>query len=188
MAVERGLPTADKMKSQDICFIPDGNHRAFLAAGISLRPGEILDTAGRVLGKHEGVAFYTVGQRHGLGLVSKERLYVTRIDSSTDTLVVGGEQELYSDCAFASSVKFVCGKPLCEPMTITAKIRYRSPGAEAVLCPRDESVAEIRFDYPQRAITPGQAVVFYKGDVVLGGGIIEDGTGSFYGAEYGAFR
>ena len=173
MAAERGLPTADRRESQDICFIPDNDYRAFIAEYIPSKPGDIVDTEDKILGEHPGLAQYTVGQRHGLGLASNERLYVLRLDVANNRLVVGTEDELLSDRLFATELSWVSGKAPREPIDVTAKIRYQSPEAAAELHLNDE-VAEVNFRQPQKAIAPGQAVVFYQGDAVLGGGIIED--------------
>jgi len=171
MAAERGLPMADKPKSQDLCFIPNGDYRDFLRGHISPVPGEIVDPEGKVLGRHQGIAFYTVGQRTGLGLASGKRLYVIVIDVHNNILVVGPEDKLFASKLLATEVGFVGEKPQ-QPVAIKAKIRYRSPEASAMLYPHEDG-AEVRFHQPQRAITPGQAVVFYQDDQVLGGGIIE---------------
>ena len=171
MAAQRGLPVADKPKSQDLCFISNSDYRHFLKGYISPIPGEIVDTEGKVLGRHQGIAFYTVGQRTGLGPALGKRLYVTAIDARNNILVVGSEDELFASKLLATKVGFVGGKPH-QPLAIKAKIRYRSPEASAMLCPYEDGV-EVRFHQPQRAITPGQAVVFYQDDQILGGGIIE---------------
>jgi tRNA-specific 2-thiouridylase len=173
LAAELGLPTANRRDSQDICFIPDSDYRSFIAEYISIKPGDIVDTEGRVLGKHHGLAQYTVGQRQGLGLASNERLYVLRIDAAHNRLVVGTEDRLSSDRLYASNLSWVSGEAPREPINITAKIRYQSPEAAAELR-LDDGAAEVNFHQPQKAIAPGQAVVFYQGDAVLGGGIIEN--------------
>jgi len=173
MAAERGLPTADRRESQDICFIPDNDYRAFIAEYIPTKSGDIVDTEDKILGEHHGLAQYTVGQRHGLGLASNERLYVLRLDVANNRLVVGIEDQLLSDRLFATELSWVSGKAPQEPIDVTAKIRYQSPETAAELRLND-GVAEVNFRQPQKAIAPGQAVVFYQGDAVLGGGIIED--------------
>jgi len=173
LAAERGLPTADRRESQDICFIPDNDYRSFIAKHIATKSGDIVDTEGEVLGEHHGLAQYTVGQRHGLGLASNERLYVLRLDVAHNRLVVGTEDQLVSDSLFATELSWVSEKAPQAPINITAKIRYQSPEAAAELH-LDDGVAEVNFHQPQKAIAPGQAVVFYQGDAVLGGGIIED--------------
>lgn len=173
MAAERGLPTADRRESQDICFIPDNDYRAFIAEYIPSKPGDIVDTEGKILGEHYGLAQYTVGQRHGLGLASNERLYVLRLDVANNRLVIGIEDQLLSDRLFATDLSWVSGKAPQEPINVAAKIRYQSPETAAELRLND-GVAEVNFRQPQKAIAPGQAVVFYEGNAVLGGGIIED--------------
>ncbi len=175
LAAAMGLPTAGKGESQDICFIPDNDYRSFVARQIAPKSGDIIDTDGNVLGKHSGLTQYTVGQRQGLGLTSNKRRYVLRLDAASNRLVVGSRDQLLSDRLFAGKLSWVAGEAPEEPLKITAKIRYRSPEAAAVLRLND-GVAEVNFEQPQRAITPGQAIVFYQGDAVLGGGIIADRT------------
>ncbi len=174
LAAELGLPTATRRDSQDICFIPDNNYRSFIAKYIPLKSGGIIDTEGKVLGRHKGLALYTVGQHQGLGLASNERLYVLRLDTPSNRLVVGTEDELLGNMLFASKLNWISGKTPRQPVNVTAKIRYKSPEVAAKLHLRD-GVVEVHFNQPQRAITPGQAVVFYQGDAILGGGIIEEG-------------
>jgi len=173
LAAEMRFPTATKRESQDICFIPDNDYRSFIAKHIPTKSGDIIDTEGRILGRHSGLAQYTVGQRQGLGLTSNKRLYVLRLDAANNRLVVGTRNQLFSNGLFASKLSWVSGKAPEEPINITAKIRYRSPEATAVLRLND-GVAEVLFQQPQWAITPGQAIVFYQGDAVLGGGTIKD--------------
>jgi len=173
LSAEMGLPTATKRESQDICFIPDNNYRPFIAKHIPAKSGDIIDTNGKVLGRHGGLAQYTVGQRQGLGLASNKRLYVLRLDAANNRLVVGTRDQLLSNRLFVSKLSWVSGEAPKEPINITTKIRYRSPEATAVLHLND-GVAEVNFQQPQWAITPGQAIVFYQGDAVLGGGIIKD--------------
>ena len=172
LAAELGLPTANRRESQDICFIPDNDYRSFIARYIPLKPGDIVDTKSKVLGQHKGLALYTVGQHKGLGLNSSERLYVLKLDASSNRLIVGAEDELLGNTLLASGLCWVSGEAPSESINITAKIRYKSPETLAKLCFRD-NMAEVRFHQPQRAITPGQAVVFYQDETVLGGGIIE---------------
>jgi len=173
LAAELGLPASSRHDSQDVCFIPDNDYRSFIAKHIPLNPGDIVDTEGRVLGRHDGLAQYTVGQRQGLGLASNKRLYVLKLNTTNNRLVVGSKDQLLSDALFASKLSWVSGEAPQEPISVTAKIRYKSPEVAARLYLRD-GVAEVNFPQPQRAITPGQSVVFYQGDAVLGGGIIED--------------
>jgi len=173
LAAKLSLPTHARRDSQDVCFIPDNDYRSFLASRIPLKSGDIVDTEGKVLGKHRGLAQYTVGQRQGLGLASNRRLYVTKLDATSNRLVVGTKDQLLSDALIASKLSWVSGKVSNEPISITAKVRYKSPEATARLR-LNNGVAEVQFYQSQWAITPGQSVVFYQGDVVLGGGIIQD--------------
>ena len=172
-AAKLGLPAASRPESQDICFIPDNDYRLFVAKHIPLKSGEIVDTEGKVLGKHGGLAQYTVGQRQGLGLASNRRLYVLKLDAASNRLVVGTKEQLLSNRLSARELRWVSGEASRELTNITAKIRYKSPEAAAEIH-LNNGMAQVQFDQPQRAITPGQAIVFYQGDVVLGGGIIED--------------
>jgi len=171
MAKQASLPTATN-SSQDICFISQKNYATFLSQRFSTLPGDIVDTQGRKLGQHRGIAFYTIGQRHGLGLASNKPLYVIRIEPESNRIVVGHEKELYSQKLAAQKLNWISGKAPREPITVTAKIRYKSKEAEAVVFPGNDSV-DVHFAQPQKAVTPGQAVVFYNAGEVLGGGIIE---------------
>jgi len=172
LAAELGLAAHSRHESQDVCFIPDNDYRSFIARHVPLKSGDVVDTEGKVLGKHTGLAQYTVGQRQGLGLASNKPLYVVKLDITSNRLVVGTKDQLLGNTLLASKLSWVSGEAPKEPVTLSAKIRYRSPDVAAKLC-LDDGVAEVQFDQPQRAITPGQAVVFYQGDAVLGGGIIE---------------
>ena len=176
IAAQGDLPVADKPDSQEICFIPDGDYRKFIADRATPKPGEIVDSQGRVLGAHPGIQFFTVGQRRGLGLSGSSGvpMFVTRIDPETNRIVVGIEEELMQITLWASRMNYISGVAPEKPLEVTAKIRYKASESEAVLVPHS-SWAEIRFKESQRAITPGQAVVFYQGDEVVGGGIIEVG-------------
>jgi tRNA-specific 2-thiouridylase len=177
MAKQAGLPAATK-SSQDICFISQKNYGAFLSQRFSTLPGDIIDTQGEKLGQHRGIAFYTIGQRHGLGLSSTQvlsagkPLYVIKIEPESNRIVLGPEKELYSQKLTAQKLSWISGKMPREPITAKARIRYKSKEAEAILFPSDDS-ADVHFTQPQKAVTPGQAVVFYNLDEVLGGGIID---------------
>jgi len=171
LARQKGLLTASKPSSQDICFIAS-DYGAFLSWHFTPTPGQIVNSRGEVLGRHRGTAFYTVGQRHGLGLATAEPLYVTKIEPDKNQLIVGSKQELYNSRLAAGELNWVSGKAPSEPMTVAVKIRYRSPEVAATLYPVPDS-AEVSFHQPQPAITPGQAVVFYQDNEVLGGGTIE---------------
>lgn len=171
IAEERGLPASDK-PSQDLCFVSDKNYRDFLTRHLPTEPGNIVDSRGKILGRHRRIAFYTIGQRHGLGTASDKPLYVIRIEPEDNRVVLGTEEELYSQEATVREASWTGGTPPAELAGITAKIRYRSLEATVALSPQGKSIA-VRFPHPQRAVTPGQAIVFYRGEEVLGGGIIE---------------
>jgi len=171
MAKQAGLPTATR-SSQDLCFISQKNYGTFLSQRFSTLPGDIVDTQGRKLGQHRGIAFYTIGQRHGLGLASGKPLYVIKIEPEHNRIVLGPEKELYSQKLAARKMNWISGKAPREPITAKAKIRYKSKEAEAGLFFSNDSV-DVHFTQPQKAVTPGQAVVFYNADEVLGGGIID---------------
>jgi tRNA-specific 2-thiouridylase len=171
MAKQAELPAATR-SSQDICFISQKNYGAFLSQRFSTPPGDIVDVQGNKLGQHRGIAFYTIGQRHGLGLASGKPLYVIRIESEHNRIVLGPEKELHSQKLTAQKLTWTSGEAPREPITVKAKIRYKSKEAEAILFPRNDSV-DVHFAQPQKAVTPGQAIVFYNADEVLGGGIIE---------------
>jgi tRNA-specific 2-thiouridylase len=177
MAAEMRLPVASKTDSADICFLPSRDYRSFLAERFPERPGDIVDSSGRVVGRHGDIGGYTVGQRRGLpARGGREPLYVLRVNPTTNTVVAGSEDELLSDVLWAEKLSFVSGRAPRRPLTVEAKIRYRSRAAPALLALHDGR-AEVRFERPQRAITPGQAVVFYQGEKVLGGGIIAESAG-----------
>ncbi len=174
MARERGLPVAEKVESQDLCFLADNDYRRFLQVHVpeAIRPGPIFDTSGRIIGEHKGLPFYTIGQREGMGIAAPEALYVMEIDVTRNALVVGTKAELGRRELIATEVNYVSGRVPQEPLEITAKIRYKAIESEALLAPLDDGRARVTFARPQRDITPGQGVVFYQGEVVLGGGII----------------
>ncbi len=180
MAQQRGLPVADKDESMEICFVTDNaglraDYRRFLRehAPETVTPGPILDTSGRQIGRHKGLPFYTVGQRRGLGIAAPEALYVIRLDVERNALVVGPARELGRRALVATQVSYVSGKTPQGPVRVRAKIRYKAALAEATWLPLDGGRARVEFDRPLRDITPGQAVVAYQDDLVLGGGIIE---------------
>jgi len=168
-----GLRTAKKPESQDICFIPDNDYRRFLQeyAPGSLRPGPIVDTEGNLLGSHQGVAFYTIGQRKGLGLSMPVPMYVVDILPESNTVVVGDEKAAYGRALLAEDVNFIAIPQLDGPMKVETKIRYRVKPVPATIRPTPQGVIT-EFVKPQRAITPGQSAVWYQGDVVVGEGII----------------
>jgi len=181
LASQRGLPLATK-PSQDICFISRKNYHTFLSQRFLSLPGDIVDTQGKILGHHQGIAFYTIGQRHGLGLALDKPLYVVRIEPGHNRIVLGSEKELYSQGIAIRELNWIAGRVPSEAALVTAKIRYRSAEAVATLFPtchcesergEGEAISNVWFSQPQRAVTPGQAIVFYRGEEVLGGGIIE---------------
>jgi len=176
MARARQLPAEGSSESQDLCFISGGDYRRLLLrlAPASVVPGPIVDSTGEVLGQHRGLPFYTVGQRKGLGIAAPEPLYVIGLNVAQNTLIVGPSNELGRTVLVAREVTFVSGLFPSEPLRAEAKIRYQSRPRSVVVVPRGEGRIEVTFERPQRDITPGQAVVLYKGPVVLGGGIIGD--------------
>ena len=173
IAREHGLRAAERPESQDLCFIPDGDYRRFLSAQLKIEPGEIVDTRGRVLGEHQGLPFYTIGQRHGLGLRTGERLYVVALDPERNRVIVGPEEELYATGLIAKEVNWPAGPPAEAELEVEAKIRYRSPLVRARLRLLLDNKVEIRFAERQRAVTPGQIAVFYQGERLIGGGVID---------------
>jgi tRNA-specific 2-thiouridylase len=174
IAEELNLPTADKPESQEICFIPDDDYAEFLKGYIpeSARPGPILDELGNVLGNHQGIMSYTIGQRKGLGIAAEAPLYVTAIEPDRNAVVVGTREAAYGSKLVASNLNWIATARPPHPVRVRARVRYRHPEAEAVITPLDEDSVYVEFKEPQLAITPGQAVVFYDGDTIIGGGII----------------
>jgi tRNA-uridine 2-sulfurtransferase len=169
-----GLVTADKPESQEICFVPDDDYRGYLrrrAPGM-FQPGAIVDRRGSVVGTHAGIAAYTVGQRRGLGLASGRPLYVVDLDAERNTVRVGDAADLDSDRLLAEAVNFIACEPPRTALRVEAKIRHSHRPAAATVRALEEGRAQVVFDTPQRAASPGQSVVFYDGDVVVGGGII----------------
>jgi tRNA-specific 2-thiouridylase len=198
MAAERGLTVAAKPESQDICFVAQDDYRGFidryavalaekelLGVGATTqangmiqlpKPGPIFDLSGKSLGRHRGLAYYTIGQRKGLGITSLEPLHVLKIDSEQNALIVGPAKELEKTSCTVAKMHYISGETPSEPFKALARIRYKAPEQEAVVTLLDGQCAHVTFSRPQRAITPGQAAVFYggeDGDEVLCGGIIE---------------
>ncbi|NWJ96892.1 MAG: tRNA 2-thiouridine(34) synthase MnmA [Chloroflexi bacterium] len=178
MAAERGLVVANKAESMDICFVAGGDYRDFIKRNLGAQrdlPGPIVNTAGQVVGQHQGLTAYTVGQRKGLGALNNHATYVLKLVPESNTLIVGEDSELRSSELKATQVNWVAGEWPTAPVRATIKVRYKAkeiPGRVIPLDPSQQSV-HILLDEPQRAITPGQAVVFYQGEEVLGGGIIQ---------------
>lgn len=170
---EREMLPVSSESSQDICFISSkSKFNVFLKKYFPLKSGDIIDTSGKLLGRHQGIALYTIGQRHGLGLFYHKPLYVVKINAEENKLFLGNEKELYCQGLIAEKLSWILEPPI-SPVTVASKIRYRSPEVQSTLCLMAQS-ARIRFQLAQRAVTPGQAVVFYKEEEVLGGGIIEE--------------
>jgi len=192
LAREFGLPVAEKAESQDLSFVPDGDYVRFVEqyveTGLVLegedplaeerrklprpRRGEIVTTDGRIVGHHEGIHRYTIGQRRGLGLALGRPVYVVDLDVIHNRVVVGEERDLYRETLRAVRPNWIAIAELREPMRVTTKIRSRHEETTAMIEPSDDGSVLVRFDEPQRAVTPGQAVVFYQDDLVIGGGWI----------------
>lgn len=175
IAEKLGLITAKKPDSMEICFVPDKDYAAFIErrTGVGCKPGNFVDVNGNILGRHNGIIRYTVGQRKGLGVTFGKPMFVLRIDAERNEIVLGEKGTEFSDSLFADKTNFIPFDTLSEPMRVRAKVRYSAPAAAATVTPENGGVRVV-FDAPQRAITPGQAVVFYEedGDGVIGGGII----------------
>ena len=174
LARELDLSVSDKPDSHEICFVTEDSHATFLERhGAAVAPGPIRDVQGQVVGRHEGVHRFTVGQRKGLGLASPVRLYVVGIDAEAGAVTVGPREALERMDLTASQVNWIAGVPPAAGTRATAQIRYRHREAAVTITPRPDAAVHVGFDEPQYAVAPGQAVVFYDGDVVLGGGWID---------------
>jgi tRNA-specific 2-thiouridylase len=168
------LPAAERPESQEICFVPDNDYRSFLKeyAPDTLKPGEMVLSDGSVVGKHEGIAFFTIGQRRHLGVSAAERLYVVRIEPDRNRIVLGRSAELQTSEMTVSNPRFILYDELRSPMKVTVKIRYRSAAIPATIEPAGSDRVKVAFTQPARGVCPGQAAVFYEGEAVVGGGII----------------
>lgn len=175
MAKEIGLSVASKPDSQEICFINDNDYGKFLSENCDkeIVPGKFVDTQGNVLGNHKGIVHYTVGQRKGLGIAFGKPMFVVALDAKTNRVVLGDDSEVFSNELIASDLNFISIEKPVDGMKVGAKIRYSSKESPATIHVLDNNKVKVTFDVPQRAITPGQAVVFYDGDVVVGGGTID---------------
>lgn len=173
MAEERGLVTAHRSDSQDICFVPDGDYAAFLKNQMHLpfTPGNFVEEDGTVVGTHRGIAAYTIGQRKGLGIAFGEPRFVVAKDAAANTVTVGKSESLFTDTLVAENVNWIAVESLTEPMRVTARTRYHQTEAAATVEPHEAGFL-LRFDEAQRAVTSGQAVVLYQDDIVVGGGTI----------------
>lgn len=177
-AQELRLPNAHRDESQEICFIPDNDYRKFLRdrfndeIPVSMTEGNIVDTSGKIIGRHNGTAFYTIGQRKGLGISAGYSVYVTDLDAENNRIEIGRKENLLSETMLVKHENWIRGFPPGEIFRCTTRIRYRHPGvpSEAVVSPDG---VKVTFDIPQSAVTPGQSAVFYNGERVIGGGIIE---------------
>jgi len=175
LAKEKGLPESIHPESQEICFIPDNNYRSFFKGQVNkkiLSNGNIVDLEGNVLGVHSGTYAYTIGQRHGLGIASREPLYVFRIRPETNEVTVGPREALFTKTLIAEDFNWIGTKPSKKRIRVQAQIRYRHKAADGTLSIISSNLVHFEFDQPQWAITPGQAFVCYEGEKVLGGGWI----------------
>jgi tRNA-specific 2-thiouridylase len=174
-AAEFGLPVAERPDSQDLCFLGAGDYRQFLRRNAPqvLHPGPILNQVGEQIGVHQGLAFYTIGQRKGLEIASPAPLYVISKDSAHNSLIVGDIEALGESTLTTRQVNWIAGRPPAQPLRALVKTRYTAAPVWAEVIPLENGGAQVRFDQPQRDITPGQAAVFYSAEVCLGGGIIE---------------
>jgi tRNA-specific 2-thiouridylase len=174
IARENNLINADKHDSQEICFVEDNDYARFIKEEYNYIPkkGEFVDESGKVLGKHEGIINYTVGQRRGIGISFKNPMYVLKVDVKNNRVVLGEQEKLYSNELICTDVNLMPIEKLNEPMKVTAKIRYSAKKADATIYPLENGDIKVVFDISQRAITSGQAVVFYDNDIVVGGGKI----------------
>lgn len=176
IAQEQGYTNARKRDSQDICFIPDGDYVSFMKryTGKDYPAGNFLDLQGNVIGRHSGAVCYTIGQRRGLGIALGEPVYVCHKDMKTNTVAVGPNEALFHKTLLAKDWNWIPFSALTAPVRVTAKVRYRHNPQPATVYPQENGYARVEFDEPQRAITPGQTVVLYDGDMVVGGGTITE--------------
>lgn len=174
IATDHNLLIAKKPDSQEICFIPDNDYVKFLKQNIDdkIQEGNIIDKEGNVLIKHKGIINYTIGQRKGLGLSKSKPLYVVKLDKKNNNVIVGNEEDIYSEQVYVEDINYLLFDNINEPIDITAKIRYSAKEEKAKLYPLTENTARVVFENKQRAATPGQSIVFYIDDCVLGGGKI----------------
>ncbi|MCL0049545.1 tRNA 2-thiouridine(34) synthase MnmA [Peptococcaceae bacterium] len=175
IAIEKGLFEKPKAESQEICFIPDGDYRKFLKHYLRDMPdsgGDFVDLNGKVIGKHLGIQYYTIGQRRGLGVALGKRVYVVDIVPESNTVVLGPKEALLKRELISIKNNFILFEKLKESIRVEAKIRYNAKLAKATIKPKSDDEVHVIFDEPQNAITPGQSVVFYKDDMLLGGGVI----------------
>ena len=180
-AEDIGLPADEIKESQEICFVTNGDYRSFLTehAPEAERPGTFVGTDGQFVGSHRGIAFYTLGQRRGLGVAADQRLYVMRIDAPTNTIVLGNDADLFEKSCSLRDVNLLGLDGLEAPVRTFVKVRYASPAVLATVMPDSSGGLHIEFDVPQRAVSPGQSAVLYEDDRVVGGGIIASQSTSY---------
>ena len=176
IAKDIGLRVHNKKDSEEICFIPDNNHGEYITQALpnKVKPGNFVDKNGKVLGKHKGIVYYTIGQRKGLGLALGTPVFVTDIIPWKNEVVIGNEADIFKTHLVAKDINFIAFDSLEEELNVTAKIRYSAKPDEATIYPLKEGKVKVVFREKQRAITKGQSVVFYQGDIVVGGGIIDE--------------
>ena len=174
MAQENGLITANKPDSQEICFVPNNDYVTFLERHNiqGMKYGKIVNTNGEVLGKHKGLHRYTIGQRRGMGISSATPLYVLKLDKEKNELVVGKEEELYTDTVYVNEINCILLDKFKDKMEVQAKIRYSAEPKDAIIYLNKDNTLTVKFKEKVRAVTPGQAIVFYIGDILVGGGMI----------------
>lgn len=175
LAKNYGLKNYKKKESQEICFIQGDNYRKYLIQNISktIHPGKFKDKSGNILGEHQGIPYYTIGQRKGLGVSLNKRMYVAEINSHKNVIILSDDKDLYKDKLLVKDLSFVSGDKISYSMKTEVKIRYNSEKFSANISPYSKDKLLIVFEKSQRAVTPGQSAVFYQGDVVVGGGIIQ---------------
>jgi tRNA-specific 2-thiouridylase len=178
IAEREGFLNAKKHDSQDICFVPDGDYAAFIEGytGKEYAPGDVLDTTGEKLGTHRGIIHYTIGQRKGLGLALGTPMYVKATDPVKNTVILGKNEELFSTVVYGENLNWISTSLPQEPISVTARVRYHQKEQPALLEFLEDGTVRATFQSPQRAVTPGQAIVFYQGDTVLGGAEITSGS------------
>ncbi|HZW83874.1 MAG TPA: tRNA 2-thiouridine(34) synthase MnmA [Candidatus Deferrimicrobium sp.] len=174
IAAKLGMRVANKPDSQEICFVTEDTYKEFIEerSGSEIKPGPFLDTEGKVLGTHKGLAFYTIGQRKGLGMTFGKPMYVVELDPERNAVILGQNEKVFSSGLTACDLNYIAIESLTEPLEVEVKIRYSAPLAKAVIYPEPGGKVRVEFENLQRAVTPGQAVVFYQGDLVVGGGTI----------------
>ena len=174
MALELDLSVATKPDSQEICFVEDNDYGKFISENTDVKiiPGDFVDTRGKVLGRHQGILHYTIGQRKGLGIAFGKPMFVVEIDVFNNKVVLGDDGEVFSNSLIARDLNFISINTLEAPMQVKAKVRYSAVASDAWVTPISKDSVKVEFEVPQRAITPGQSVVFYDEDMVVGGGVI----------------